>query len=76
MKLDSTNLIYANKRKGMDYKQVLADYITRACECVARDPGRYLPDEVYTGTPGELVIHIPFDGCAYVEANSETYLTT
>lgn len=75
MKLDSTKVIHANKHRDMDYKQALIDYVIRACECVMRDPGRFLPDEVYTDTPGELTIHIPFDGCAYVESDTETYLT-
>lgn len=75
MRISEDKLVRAKKCRDMDYKQTLIEYIVRACECVMRDPGRYLPDEVYTDMPGELTIHIPYDGIAYVEAESETFLT-
>lgn len=63
------------KENGGDYRQVLIDYVVTALEQVIRDPGKYLPDSFYTMTPGEITIHLPLNGAAYVESSTETYIT-
>lgn len=70
----SRKIIIPNKYQDMDHKKELVDYIYRSLSSIMRDPGRFIPDEIYTDTPGEMVVHLPFDGAAYVEVNTETYL--
>lgn len=62
------------KRAGLDYKESLCDYVRRACLLVAEHIEDYVPDGVYTDCPGEVVIHLPLDGAASIEVNTETFI--
>ena len=70
----SKHLIRPEARIGGDHKEMLCDYVRRACLAVAGNVEDYLPDKVYTDMPGEVVIRMPLDGAATIEASAETYL--
>lgn len=60
--------------KSMDHKNEICSYVRRACAAVTEHIEDYVPDGVYTDCPGEVVIHLPLDGAASIEVNTETYI--
>lgn len=67
-------LVTVKRSADMDYKESVCDYVRCTCLLVAEHIEDYVPDEVYTDCPGEVVIHLPLDGAATIEVNTETYV--
>lgn len=68
------SVILPTVRRVVDVKQDFCDHIRLVCATVAANAEGYLPDSVYTDSPGEVVIRIPLDGLPSVEVNTETFL--
>lgn len=61
-------------RREVSHRADLCDHIREVCANVAARAEEYLPDAIYTDSPGEVVIRIPLDGLPSVEVNTETFL--
>ena len=71
---DPNKVIRPTVRRTVDVKRDFCDHIRLVCATVAANAENYLPDSVYTTSPGEMVIRIPLDGLPSVEVNTETFL--
>lgn len=71
---DPNKVIRPTVRRTVDVKRDFCDHIRLVCATVAANAESYLPDSVYTTSPGEVVIRIPLDGAATIEVSTETYL--
>ena len=71
---DPNKVIRPTVRRMVDVKRDFCDHIRLVCATVAANAESYLPDSVYTTSPGEVVIRIPLDGLPSVEVNTETFL--
>lgn len=67
-------LVMVKRSAIVDHKESVCDYVRRTCLLVAEHIEDYVPDEVYTDCPGEVVIHLPLDGAATIEVNTETFI--
>ena len=71
---DPNKFIRPTVRRTVDVKRDFCDHIRLVCATVAANAENYLPDSVYTTSPGEMVIRIPLDGLPSVEVSTETFL--
>lgn len=61
-------------RRTVDARRDFCDHIRLVCATVAANAENYLPDSIYSESPGEMVIRIPLDGLPSVEVSTETFL--
>lgn len=71
---DPSRVIRPVIRRTVDAKRDFCDHVRLVCATVAANAESYLPDSVYSTSPGEVVIRIPLDGLPSVEVNTETFL--
>lgn len=71
---DPNRVIRPAIRRTVDAKRDFCDHVRLVCATVAANAENYLPDSVYSASPGEVIIRIPLDGLPSVEVNTETFL--
>lgn len=71
---DPNKVIRPIVRRTVDARRDFCDHIRLVCATVAANAENYLPDSIYSESPGEMVIRIPLDGLPSVEVSTETFL--
>lgn len=71
---DPNKVIRPIVRRTVDARCDFCDHIRLVCATVAANAKNYLPDSIYSASPGEMVIRIPLDGLPSVEVSTETFL--
>jgi hypothetical protein len=71
---DPNKVIRPIVRRTVDARRDFCDHIRLVCATVAANAENYLPDSIYSASPGEMVIRIPLDGLPSVEVSTETFL--
>lgn len=71
---DPNKVIRPIVRRTVDARRDFCDHIRLVCATVAANADNYLPDSIYSESPGEMVIRIPLDGLPSVEVSTETFL--
>ena len=71
---NSDKIIRPTIRRTVDVRRDFCDHVRLVCAIVAANAESYLPDSIYSESPGEMVIRIPLDGLPSVEVNTETFL--
>lgn len=71
---DPNKVIRPVVRRTVDARRDFCDHIRLVCATVAANVENYLPDSIYSASPGEMVIRIPLDGLPSVEVSTETFL--
>lgn len=71
---DQNKVIRPIVRRTVDARRDFCDHIRLVCATVAASAENYLPDSIYSASPGEMVIRIPLDGLPSVEVSTETFL--
>lgn len=71
---NSDKIIRPTIRRTVDVRRDFCDHIRLVCATVAANAENYLPDTIYSDTPGEVTIHIPLDGLPSVEVSTDTLL--